>query len=224
MRLYSDGVTGLWRSVWNAPSAAPPPPRRVWRDWVLVALLAVLAVVEGTLRTDLSQPMLAVIPLLAVVPTVLWRRTRPLLMLVIVFVVTVPTDVLLPDSTLYASLFVTVIIYALFRWGSGRDLVDRVGAFFSRASECSSFAEAVSTTSSAGSRCCSRWRCSASRFATARALSNVDSTASECWSVSTLRVTCTTPSLTTFRRSRSARRQASRWRREIRVQRRMRSV
>ncbi len=101
MRLYSDGVTGLWRSVWNAPSAAPPPPRRVWRDWVLVALLAVLAVVEGILRTDLSQPMLAVIPLLAVVPTVLWRRTRPLLMLVIVFVVTVPTDVLLPYSTLY---------------------------------------------------------------------------------------------------------------------------
>ena len=32
------------------------------------ALLAVLAVVEGILRTDLSQPMLAVIPLLAVVP------------------------------------------------------------------------------------------------------------------------------------------------------------
>ncbi len=141
MRLYSDGVTGLWRSVWNAPSAAPPPPRRVWRDWVLVALLAVLAVVEGILRTDLSQPMLAVIPLLAVVPTVLWRRTRPLLMLVIVFVVTVPTDVLLPDSTLYTSLFVTVIIYALFRWGSGRDLViasaillASLGVFFVRGS------------------------------------------------------------------------------------------
>ena len=123
MRLYSDVVTGLWRSAWNAPSAAPPPPRRVWRDWVLVALVVMLAVVEGTLRTDLSQPMLAVIPLLAVLPTVLWRRTRPLLMLVIVFVVTVPTDLLLPDSTLYTSLFVTVIIYALFRWGSGRDLV-----------------------------------------------------------------------------------------------------
>jgi len=109
--------------MWDAPSAAPPPPRRVWRDWVLLALVAVPAIVEGIVRTDLSQPLLAVIPLLAVLPTVLWRRTRPLLMLVIVFVVTVPIDLLLPDSTLFAGLFVTVIIYALYRWGSGRELV-----------------------------------------------------------------------------------------------------
>ena len=35
------------RSAWEAPSAVPPPPRRVWRDWVLFALVAVLVVVEG---------------------------------------------------------------------------------------------------------------------------------------------------------------------------------
>lgn len=106
-----------------------------------MALVAVLAVVEGTLRTDLSQPLLEVIALLAVLPTVLWRRTRPLLMLVIVFVVTVPIDLLLPDPTLYTGLFVMVIIYALFRWGSGRDLViasaillASLGLFFVRGS------------------------------------------------------------------------------------------
>lgn len=102
-----------------AERCAPPPPR-VWRDWALLVLVAVLAVVEGSLRTDLSQPLLAVIALLAVLPTVLWRRTKPLLMLIIVMV---PLDLLLPDSALYSSLFVMVIVYSLYRWGSGRDLV-----------------------------------------------------------------------------------------------------
>lgn len=120
LRLYPDGVTGLLRSAWSAPSAVPPPPRRVWRDWVLLALVAVLAVVEGILRTDLQQPLLSVLVLLAVLPTVLWRRTKPLLMLVVVMV---PLGLLLPDSTLYTSLFVMVNVYALYRWGSGRDLV-----------------------------------------------------------------------------------------------------
>lgn len=120
VRLYHDTVTGLVRSAWGAPSAVPPPPPRVWRDWALLVLVAVLAVVEGSLRTDLSQPLLAVIALLAVLPTVLWRRTKPLLMLIIVMV---PLDLLLPDSALYSSLFVMVIVYSLYRWGSGRDLV-----------------------------------------------------------------------------------------------------
>ncbi|WP_341975941.1 sensor histidine kinase [Microbacterium sp. LWO13-1.2] len=113
-------MTGLLRSAWSAPSAAPPPPRRVWRDWALVALVAVLAVIEGMFRTDLSQPVLMVIVLLAVLPTVLWRRTKPLLMLVVVMV---PIDLLLPDPVLYTNLFVMVIVYALYRWGSGRDLM-----------------------------------------------------------------------------------------------------
>lgn len=120
VRLYPDVVTGLLRSAWSAPSASPPPPRRVWRDWALVVLVAVLAVVEGAFRTDLSQPVLMVIALLAVLPTVLWRRTKPLLMLLVVMV---PVDLLLPDPVLYVNLFVMVIVYALYRWGSGRDLV-----------------------------------------------------------------------------------------------------
>lgn len=120
---YDERVIGLLRSAWSAPSAVPPPPRRVWRDWVLVAVLAVLALVEGSLRTDLPQPLPVVLSLLVVLPTVLWRRTRPLLMLLIVLVVMVPIDLLLPDSNLYTGLFVTVMIYALFRWGSGRDLM-----------------------------------------------------------------------------------------------------
>jgi len=116
-------VIGLLRSAWSAPSAVPPPPRRVWRDWVLVAVLAVLALVEGSLRTDLPQPLPVVLSLLVVLPTVLWRRTRPLLMLLIVLVVMVPIDLLLPDSNLYTGLFVTVMRAVRWRrWGWGCSL------------------------------------------------------------------------------------------------------
>ncbi|WP_218054109.1 sensor histidine kinase [Microbacterium sp. 3J1] len=85
-----------------------------------MALVAVLAVVEGILRTDLQQPLLSVIALFAVLPTVLWRRTKPLAMLVVAMV---PLQLLPPDSTLYTSLFIMVNVYALFRWGSGRELI-----------------------------------------------------------------------------------------------------
>lgn len=98
----------------------PPPPRRIWRDGALVAVVALAAVAEGILRTDLPHPLLSVVAVLAVLPTVLWRRVHPLWMLVIVLV---PVDLILPTSLLYAGMFVLVMVYALFRWGSGRDLV-----------------------------------------------------------------------------------------------------
>lgn len=98
LRSYPEIVKGLLRSAWNAPSALPAPPRRVWRDWALLAVLVVAAVTEGMLRVDRSSSAIDVVALLAVLPTVLWRRTQPLLMLAIVFAVTVPVDLLFPDQ------------------------------------------------------------------------------------------------------------------------------
>lgn len=118
--MYPDPVTGVLRSAWSAPRAAPPPPRRVWRDGALIAVVALAAVAEGILRTDLAHPLLSVIALLAVLPTTLWRRVQPLWMLVIALL---PVDLILPTTLLYAGMFVLVMIYALYRWGSGRDLV-----------------------------------------------------------------------------------------------------
>lgn len=123
MRSYHEGVTGLLRSAWNAPGAAPPPPRRVWRDWALVTLVVLTAVLEATLRTDLIQPLVAAAFVLASAPTLLWRRTRPLLMLVIAFAAMAVAMLLLGASVLYASVFVLVLLYALFRWGNGRVMV-----------------------------------------------------------------------------------------------------
>jgi signal transduction histidine kinase len=131
MRSYHEGVTGLLRSAWNAPGAAPPPPRRVWRDWALLALVVVLAVLETLIRTEftpprtqsLSQPLIAAAFVLAAAPTLLWRRTRPLLMLAIAFGATGLATLLLGDSILFTSGFVIFTLYAAFRWGNGRTLV-----------------------------------------------------------------------------------------------------
>ncbi|MDJ0324210.1 histidine kinase [Cryobacterium sp. PH31-AA6] len=122
VRAY-EVVTGLVRSAWEAPAAAPAPSRRVWRDWVLLVVVATLAVVEGIVRTDLTQPVVSVLGVVAIAPTVLWRRTRPLFMLVLAVVLTTPLELVLPDPVLNTSVFVAVLVYALFRWGSGRDLV-----------------------------------------------------------------------------------------------------
>ncbi|MEQ9163758.1 MAG: hypothetical protein RLN74_13680, partial [Ilumatobacter fluminis] len=69
-----------------AEPAVPDPPRRVWRDWVLVGAASISAVLEATLRTDeewQSFPVawrwaeLAVF-FLAVPIALLVRRTHPL--------------------------------------------------------------------------------------------------------------------------------------------------
>lgn len=122
-RSYPEVVTGLLRSAWRAPSATPPPPRHLARDWVLLGAIVALALVEGLVRTTLSLPAVSVIMVLAIAPTVLWRRTKPLLMLVVAVVATSPIEFLLPDAVLNTNAFVLVLVYALFRWGSGRELL-----------------------------------------------------------------------------------------------------
>ena len=78
-------MTSPVRALWDAPAASPPPPRRVWRDWVLVGLLPLIALVEAALRPDVPWRWLWAVVLVALVPTLLWRRTRPLPMLAIAF-------------------------------------------------------------------------------------------------------------------------------------------
>lgn len=101
------------RSVWDEPRPTPPPPGRVWRDWVLVALVTAAILAEAVLTP--ANPVFA----LAAVPTLLWRRTRPLLMTVIAFGVCAA----LPGHDFNAGVFVVLLPYALFRWGSGREIL-----------------------------------------------------------------------------------------------------
>ena len=115
------GMTSPVRSLWDAPAASPPPPRRVWRDWVLVTVIPPLVLLEAALRTEVAWRWLWAVVLIALVPTLLWRRTRPLLMLVIAFgtgaVVAVATG---GDPQFVATAYMLLLVYAAFRWGDGR--------------------------------------------------------------------------------------------------------
>lgn len=111
-------------SFWAEPRVADPPGR-VWWDWALVAVVAAAGTVEVALRDDLVwRP---VVLLLCVAPALglLWRRTRPLLVTAIVFgahylaaaVAWIGSG---EPTELDTSLYVLLLPYALFRWGSGR--------------------------------------------------------------------------------------------------------
>ncbi|WP_306892789.1 sensor histidine kinase [Agromyces albus] len=117
-------MTSPVRAMWDAPAATPPPPRRVWRDWALVGVIPVIALIEVALRPDVPWRVLWVVVLVAIVPTLLWRRTRPALMLAIAFgataVVTVVTG---SDSQLVTTAYLLILVYAAVRWGTGRAML-----------------------------------------------------------------------------------------------------
>jgi hypothetical protein len=109
--------------------ARPPhPPSRGWRDWTLVAVLVPLPALEAALRPDLGWRLLSVVVLVALVPTMLWRRTRPLLMLAVAFGVTGLASALTGGAALhgFTAAYLLVLPYALFHCGSGREVVIRV--------------------------------------------------------------------------------------------------
>ncbi|GGK95035.1 two-component sensor histidine kinase [Planomonospora parontospora subsp. parontospora] len=110
------------RSLWNEPRPPDPPPW-TWRDLVLVGVLVPAAVLEGFLRPDLPWRVVSVAVAVGLVPTLLWRRTRPLLMIVICFAVTGLAPLLMgePPSEMYTMAYQLILPYALFRWGSGRE-------------------------------------------------------------------------------------------------------
>jgi signal transduction histidine kinase len=113
------------RSLWAEPRA-PEAPRRVWRDWALVSALVPVVVLEGAFRDDLVWRVPSIAVALALLPTLLWRRTHPLQSVAAAFglvaVVMIASLVFGADwRGLDANVFVILLVYALFRWGSGRD-------------------------------------------------------------------------------------------------------
>ncbi|MGA9747586.1 MAG: sensor histidine kinase [Nocardioides sp.] len=120
-------ITNALRSLWAEPRAADAPGR-VSRDWVLVGVLMVAALLEGVLRDDVTWRPLVTIVAVGLAPVLLWRRTRPMVCVVVAF----GTAAVLGLATLAAGapnvgldtmVFVLVLVYALVRWGSGREIV-----------------------------------------------------------------------------------------------------
>ena len=91
-----------------------------------MAALLIAAVLEGALRPDLPWRAFWTVVAAGLVPTLLWRRSRPLLMVVVAFggcgVAPLVTGGNSPE--LYALAIPPVLLaYALVRWGSGRHAV-----------------------------------------------------------------------------------------------------
>ncbi|MEU7526730.1 histidine kinase [Saccharothrix sp. NPDC042600] len=113
----------LLRAVWDEPRPPNPPSRARW-DWALIGVLAVLGVLEGVLRDDLTSPVVSVLVVVGVLPTLRWRRTRPLLVLVIAFVVGGVAAALVGHELQMSTMaYFLLLPYSLFRWGSGREAV-----------------------------------------------------------------------------------------------------
>jgi signal transduction histidine kinase len=115
------------RNLWTEPRP-PDAPGRVWRDWALLAAALCGVMLEATLREDVVwRPVAVALGVwLAVLP--LWRRTRPLAMVALAFgtmiLLQLATVVASPREPvgLYSGLVVLVLVYALPRWGSGREV------------------------------------------------------------------------------------------------------
>lgn len=117
-----------------AEPAIDDVPVRVWRDWALIAVVSVTAVLETLLRNDAEW--LSVSPgwrwaslvafFVAAVPSLLIRRTRPLLAAALGFGITITFGVIVARREgefggLFSTAIILITLYALFRWGSGRD-------------------------------------------------------------------------------------------------------
>ncbi len=94
------------------------------RDWLLVALLVPTVILESLFRPDLSWRVFAMVFGLLPVFLLPWRRTHPLLVTGLAFVLHVAGDAALlfgaeNSAILFSSAWVLLLPYALIRWGSG---------------------------------------------------------------------------------------------------------
>ncbi|GGN93860.1 sensor histidine kinase [Nocardia rhizosphaerihabitans] len=115
------------RSLWHEPRPGDAPP--IGRlDWLLVGVFAAATLVEGVVATDLAWRPLVVVLALALMPALLWRRSRPLTAALVGWGVAGMLSVLqltahAGDLGLYSMMADLILLYSLVRWGSGREIV-----------------------------------------------------------------------------------------------------
>ena len=125
-------ATDALRSLWAEPRPTNPPDLGPW-DWALVAILTCWSLLEVALREDLAPLPLLLIAALAAVAPLLWRRTHPLVAVAVAFGLLTVVDIVRiltgSQGTLPSGVSATLVLtYALFRWGSGREVL--VGTAF----------------------------------------------------------------------------------------------
>ena len=120
-------ITNALRSLWAEPRATDPP-ERLSRDWVLVGVLMVTALLEGVFRDDVTWRPFVTIVAVGLAPVLLWRRTHPLASVVVAFGAGMGLGLAslaggASSVGLNTMVFVLVLVYALVRWGAGREIV-----------------------------------------------------------------------------------------------------
>ncbi len=115
-----------WRSIWREPRPDDPPP--VGRfDWLLVGGFEAAALVEGAARPDLTWKPFVIVLATALMPALLWRRSRPLTTCLFGFGIAGLLSLLQlatrsGDLGLYSMMAILILLYSLVRWGSGREI------------------------------------------------------------------------------------------------------
>ena len=115
------------RSLWAEPRAADAPAP-MSRDWVLVGVVMVTALLEGVLRDDVTWRPFITLVAVALAPVLLWRRSHPLASVVVAFGTTTVFSLAglavgVSGIGLNTMVYVVVLVYALVRWGAGREIV-----------------------------------------------------------------------------------------------------
>jgi signal transduction histidine kinase len=116
-------VQDLLRSVWEEPRPTGARPPR-WRDRALIGLLAAAVALEAIARPDLPWRAVSVGLTAGLLPTLWWRRERPLLMVAVMFTASTAAPLFtggVPPQT-YTMVFAIALPFSLFRWGSGREM------------------------------------------------------------------------------------------------------
>jgi signal transduction histidine kinase len=109
-----------------AEPRAPNPPKRVWRDWVLVGPILPASLVEVLLRSNIGWPPVAVLLTVAAASALLWRRTHPLAAVAAAFGLHGMSEAVRfigagHSAMLISSAVLLVMPYSLFRWAAGRE-------------------------------------------------------------------------------------------------------
>ena len=132
---YGSGVLTLARQLWRLP--APPDARPAGRlDHALVAVAAVVGILEAALRPDMAGRWFTLAAFLVWLPTLLVRRSSPIATVTVFGAVVLveelvswTTDGPVPDD-LNTAVVALLIPYSLARWASGEDAVIGLWLFF----------------------------------------------------------------------------------------------
>lgn len=126
--LYAGHVMSNAVRLLLAEPRVPNPPARVWRDWVVVAAVAAISLLEQVVRPDMPWRPVAVVEVVVMIVCLLWRRSHPLATLAFGFGTVILLDVISIAVGVSGSVspltmaFLLLLPYSVFRWGSGRDV------------------------------------------------------------------------------------------------------